>query len=286
MSWLEKLKVTRFQMAILLTVLAILPVFLALIGIPLVLPLTRGQITIDFYNCIQQLPAGSKVAWANQLTFKEYLGKRDVYRAIIYQLFDRKCKVVMCSFAPDTPQIWLDMIALSGVKNKYGVKEGIDYVIFPYLPGDEVALATVAANFHSAFATDIRGVPIQDIPLMQEIHTLKDFQLSIVDAWSNTFIDMFARQWPATYGVKAISHLNYPTAAPYYGTLIQGVLDGVRGYAEYESLTGYAGEELLKLDSRNMQGLLLIILLTVGNLAYIVKTRKKETPEMLQSGRM
>jgi len=276
MSWLEKFRITHKQMAIILTVLALLPIILSLVGRPIILPLTIGPRTKDFYDRVQELPEGSIVAFADHRDFPGYMGKRDMYRAVIYHIFDRKLKFIMCSFWHDVPQAFVDLIAYSGVEKKYGVKEGVDYVIFPYLAGEETALAAAAADFHKAYATDIRGVPVKDIPLMQGVHSLKDVQLVISDASSFTFIDMFVRQWPAAYGVKAVDIWTFANVAPYYGRFVFGALDGPRGYAEYESLTGYVGEELLRMDARNLQGLMVFAALFLGNLSYFyIRSRQK-----------
>jgi hypothetical protein len=213
------------------------------------------------------------------VSFPGYLGKRDGYRAILYQIFDRKLKLIMTSFWHDTPQLWQALIEYSGVEKKYGLKEGVDFVIFPFLAGEESALAAVAADFHKAYSTDIRGVPVKDIPLMQNVHSLRDVQLLISDAGSFTFIDMFVRQWPAAYGIKSINTYVFATVAPYYGRFVHGALDDVRGRAEYESLTGYVGEDLLRMDSRNLQGLWVFVALFLGNLSYFYsRSRKKAVP--------
>ena len=262
-------------MAIALTLLTLLPIVLTLTKTPITLPLTIGPITRDFYNRIQELPAGSIVAWANHVSYSGYQGKRDVYRAVVYHLFDRKLKLIMTSFWPDTPQLWTDLVAYSGIEKKYGVKYGTDFVIFPFLAGEETALAAVAADFHKAFTTDVYGTPVGSIPLMRNVRSLSDVQLLISDAGSFTFIDMFVRQWPGAYGIKSINTYVYATVAPYYPRFVQGALDGSRGFAEYEILTGYVGEDVIKTDARNLEGLWVFATIVLANATYFAMRTKK-----------
>jgi hypothetical protein len=274
-SWLEKLHISHKQMAIGLTVLCLLPIVLTLINVPLVLPLTIGQITKDFYNEIQKLPEGSIIAWCNAQQYRGYVGARDMYKALFYHIFDRKLKLIGCSFAPDTPQLWADAISYSGIVKKYSLIEGRDFVFFPFLAGEESAFAAAAADFYSAYSTDIRGITVRDLPLMQQVRSLRDVQLVIHDGSSFTQVDMFVRQWPAAYDVRAINLQVYATSAPYYGRFVFGDLDGTRGAAEYEALTGYVGEELVKMNARNLQGLFVLVFVAIANVTYFALRTKK-----------
>lgn len=262
-------------MAIGLTVLCLIPVVLTLINVPFVLPLTIGPITKDFYNEIQKLPEGSVIAWCSTQQYRGYVPRRDLYKALFYNIFDRKLKLVGCSFAPDTPQLWTDILAYSGVVKKYNLKEGEDFVFFPFLAGEETAFAATAADFHKAYSTDLRGIPTGSIPLMQRVRTLRDVQLVIHDGSSFTQVDMFVRQWPAAYGVRAINMQVYATCAPYYGRFVFGDLDGTRGDAEYEALTGYVGEDLLKMNARNLQGLFVLAFVAIANATYFTTRPEK-----------
>ena len=275
MSWTQKLHVTHRQMAIALTFFTLVPIILTLAKVPFTLPITIGSITKDFYNEIEKLPPGSIVAFANHNSYSGYLVKKDEYRAIFYHLFDKQCKLIMVSFWPDTPQVWTDLLAYSGVEKKYNIRSGTDFVVFPFLSGEETALAAIAADFHKAFTVDLYGNPIDSIPLMTNVHSLRDVQLTISDAGSFTFIDMFVRQWPAAYDVPSINIYVYSTVAPYYPRFVQGALDGSRGGAEYEVLTKYPGAELIKLNARNLQGLWVLVTIVIGNIAFFGARNKK-----------
>jgi hypothetical protein len=266
-------------MAIVLVVLAIIPIASVLLNIPFVLPLTIGSITSDFYNEIEDLPEGSIIAWNSAAQYSGFVGIRDGYRALFKHIFENELRVIFTSFAPDTPIIWQEALAYSRVIADYNLVEGEDFVVFPFLAGEESAMAAAAANFKTAWATDLRGVPSTNIPLLQEVDDLGDCQLCIHDGSSFTQVDMYVRQWPAAYNIRGLNQQVYATSAPYYGRFIFGCLDGTRGYAEYEVLTGFVGEEVIKMDARNLQGLFVLVMVFFGNAAYLATRQKITTKE-------
>jgi hypothetical protein len=271
-------------MAVLLLITALLPVILTLINIPFHLPLTIGPITRDFYNEIDKLPKGSIIAFANFDTYDRIVGERDVYRALLRHIFRNNLKLICCSFAPTTNILYSYALEYSGVVKMFNLVEGEDYVIFPFLAGEETALAAAAANFPGTYATDNRGVAVNNIPLMQKVSSLRDVQLTITFGTSFTQVDMFVRQWPAAYGVRSINMQVYSTSASYYGRFVFGDLDGTRGYTEYEALTGYSGDDLIRMDARNLQGLLVFAAMALGNITYFA-TRSTKAKVDTKEGR-
>lgn len=267
----EKFRMTHRQMAILTSSLCLISIFV-MVPIPMVI----GPITLDFYKEIEKLPPGSVVAWAQNCAFGTYMTKRDAYRAVIYHCFDRKLKTILYSFDPDAPQLNAAVMVYSNVEKKYGAKYGEDYVIFPFLAGEETAMAAVASDTR-VLKTDLYGNDIEKLPLMKNVRTMKDIALTVNDAGSFTFVEMWIRQWPAKYGNRAIGTMVFATVAPVYGVYVHGYLDGVRGYAEYEKLTGYLGDHLMKMNARNLQGLAVFIAVGLGNISWaIAKYRKRE----------
>jgi len=268
---IEKFRMTHRQMAILTSSLTILTIIIA---IPI--PMLIGPITRDFYNEIEKLPRGSVVAWAQNCAFGTYITKKDAYRAIIYHCFDRGLKTILYSFDPSAPQLNAAVMAYCNVEKKYGAKYGEDYVVFPFLAGEETAMAAVATNTR-VLKTDLFGNDIETLPLMKNIMSMNDIALTIMDAGSFTFAEMWVRQWPAKYGNRALNSYIYATTAAVYGVYVHGCLDGVRGYAEYERLTGYLGDHLIKMNARNLQGLAVFIAVALGNISWgIAKYRKRE----------
>jgi hypothetical protein len=273
MSLLEiiaRFRMTHRKCAIMNTALAIIVVVSGLR-----LPLLIGPITTDFYNEIEALNPGDVIAWAQNCAFGAYVNKRDAYRAVVYHaIIDNDAKMILYSLDPDAPQLNAAlMVYCESELEAAGKQYGVDWIIMPFLAGEESALAAIARNARVTGNDLIEGRPLDQFPIMEGINTMDDIPLTINDAGSFTFVDMWIRQWPAAYGNRGLNTMVFATVAPVYGIYVHGALDGNRGYAEYEKLTGYSGDQLIKMDMRNLQGIAVITIVILGNITYFARRR-------------
>jgi hypothetical protein len=266
MAFLDKAlkKISYKGLATIMVIVTLIPIIWTL-G----LPLSVDFRSVDFKNQIDALPEGSKVVWGIELSST---GDIPVYRpaaiAIAAYLAIRHLKVVVVCFKDYVPTAAAQYFALAKVEEKYGWRYGVDYVITPFISGEETAMASFAADIWGTISTDYLGTPLSQLPLMQECHSLADFKLAISMYGTFTYADMFARQWAAKYHIPWIAYGAYATLAAYYGNLLKGCLDLIRGGAEFEYLTGLYGENLSRMDCRNTYGTTLIVLIILGNIAY------------------
>jgi hypothetical protein len=267
---LSRFRMTHRRCAIMNTALAL---FILVSGITL--PLKIGPITIDAYNEIEALQPGDRVAWAQNCAFGTYIDKRDAYRAMVYHaIIEKDAKLILFSFDPDAPQLNAAlMVYCEPALTAAGKEYGVDWIIMPFLAGEESALAAAAKNMRVCGNDLIEGRPLNEFPIMEGIYTMDDIPLTWNDAGSFTFVEMWIRQWPSAYGNRAIGTMVFATVAPVYGIYVHGYLDGNRGYAEYEKLTGYAGDHLIKMDMRNAQGIAIIAIVLMGNITYFARRR-------------
>lgn len=265
---LSKFRMTHRRVAIMNTALALL---ILVTGVSL--PLTIGPITIDAYNEIEALEPGDRVAWAQNCAFGTYIDKRDAYRAMVYHaIIENGAKLIIFSFDPDAPQLNAALMDYcKPTLEAHGKEYGVDWLIMPFLAGEESAMAAAARNMRVCGIDLIEGRPLDEFPIMEGIYTMDDIPLTWNDAGSFTFVEMWIRQWPAAYGNRAVGTMVFATVAPVYGIFVHGYLDGNRGYAEYEKLTGYAGDHLVKMDMRNAQGIATIAIVLLGNVTYFAR---------------
>lgn len=270
--------ITHKRLAVLVALLALIP---SLVFIPL--PMTIGTRTLDFYDEIEALPQGSVVAFGNQYDATTYVTKRDAYRAVIYHLAEKGAKILFYGWRPTSPQLWINEMLYANCEDQYGWVYGENYVIFPFLAGEEAALSAVASNLR-LFDTDVFGNQVANLPIMQDLYTMDDISMTLNDC-SFAFTDIWVRQWPVVYGNRALHLGAFHTIAAYYGVYVHGDLDLVRGYAEYEYLTGFNGEELIKLQARNLNGLAILVLVAIANIGWL-SVRFKPKIENEEIGRM
>ena len=258
-------KLTYRRLSLLILVVTLLPILF-----PIGLPLPIAEQTINFKKEIDRLPKGSVVAYGVQITGAGAVPESiDMLTVVSKYLAERGLKVVYVGFADVSPTTVQTTIKRSGVEATYGWKYGEDYVITSYLPGDEPAIASFAADVQTSVATDFSGTPVDKIPLMKVLKTLNDFKLAISYYQSFTYAEMFARQWGSKYSsVPWIVVGMLATVAPYYPTVCRGNLDLNRGMAEFEVIVGMPGLFAARTDARNTLGFTLLALLVAGNIAY------------------
>jgi len=249
---------------------------LILIGLVIVwtpaLPVPVTAMERAAYNTVQATPKESVVLWGLAHPNPDtYYNARDAFVIFLTSLAQRNFKIIFTCFGPISPTSAEDMARRADLEGKFGYKYGQDYVIFPFLTGEEVAMAAVAADFAKAYSTDNRGNPTLSLPLMQRVHSMKDVQLAISYYSVNTFAEMFLRQWPVKYGVPYIAQGGLVEA--YFGKYVQGI-GGIS--AAYESLVGIPGEELIKLQAGNVANLLTLSMILISVIKFQADRTKRQ----------
>ena len=247
------------------------------IVVTLRLPLTVSSYTHDFFNHIDALSPGDVVFLGNTFEVPP-VGFRDFWRSMILSLAERDLKVVFLNFMEGGQAGVEYIIKYSRVEDRFGWEYGKDYVIMPFLAGEETAMAASASDLFSAFSTDAYETPLSAITMMETIRSMDDADLAVGSYTIFTFGDMFARQWGAKYpDVPLIIVGQYYGIAAYYGTSVLGDVDyTVVAYAEYEYLTGYPGEELAKTEAINTQGYFTIACIIGGVILTRIIWKKEE----------
>jgi hypothetical protein len=264
-KWLDEKKLGAIMI-----VLALIPMF-----VPIAIPMTISPFTQAFYDEIVARPSGEVVVTAFDLTMPAPRASATYNVAILDFLCRRGLKLLMLSFGTQSAQAWAQFMTYVQPDKKYGYVYGRDWALMPYLAGEETAFATIAGNLR-VFTTDYFGNTVADLQIMQGISSMKDITLAVVTAGTFTLIDAMVRQWPSKYSnLRVITYYQHATASPYEPTLIKGDLDWVNGHAQFESLTGFKGEELILLTARNMLIILVMSTVIVGNIFFHINKRQK-----------
>jgi hypothetical protein len=221
------------------------------------------------------VPEGGVVVFGFQvMKLEAYKGKEDVMKAIMSVVHSRGLKAVCLSLGAIAPLIFEDIYERNNLEEIYGLTYGVDYVITPFISGEETAMASFAADTWSTMASDLFGTPIQNIPLMQEVRSAEDVDLWWFASYSAGNIDQAVRQWGWAYDQPIImAFQSYGSAAYAYPWPLVGVLDGIRGEAEFEYMSGFPGAELARYEGQSTAGITMLSTIAIG-LIYYNLTRK------------
>jgi hypothetical protein len=260
-SWADKfLDIDRRYIYVIVIIACAIP-FIYPIGIPVAL----DPYTLNFHKVVEDLPEGSVVIWGFGIgpSLTEHIG---MSISVVRHLFQKNLKVVFFSVRPESPPIITGILDIAGTEGK---EYGVDWVEIGFLPGYESAMATFAEDLWT-LETDEYGTPYGQIPMMADLKSMSDVQLTIVTY--GTDIEGWVRQWHTPYGVPMLAFDGsfYQGMLPYFPAQIAGLLPGVRGGAGYELLINRPGVNLIQADALSLGHLVVIISVVLGNIIFFI----------------
>lgn len=270
MSLIEKIdKLDRRYIFLMLAILCFLPVLF-----PMGLPVPLSPATISSYKTMEDLKPGDIIC----MTF-DYSGgtAAELYPqnvVILKHALRKGLRAVAVSFSVGGPEMGNNAFAESGYTTS---KEyGVDYVNLGFVAGTETGMSSFAKNIQALISTDFKGTPLSEIPLMKEVQNMKSF--SYFAFTTSTSQDMYVRQF-SNQGVPVvgcIQSLYFSVLEVYMGSgQIVGFLNGLRGTAEYEIMTGYLGVGAITMDQASITHLYGVVLLIIGNIAFYFSRKKQ-----------
>lgn len=260
----------------------ILYVLLALVvALPLVLK-PKAAIRVSepvrgAFQAVDRLPAGSVVMVSIDFDPSSAPELQPMLVALLRHCFRKDLKVLV------TGQLALGLpmaeIALNQVAPEAGAVYGEDYVNIGYRPGYTALMVGIGRELRDFFRTDYRGVPVDSFPFMRSVHTYRDIALlvtlahgAVADVWIQYVGGRFDQEIVAgVTGVNAPGMYQYLQAGQ-----IAGLVGGLQGAAEYETLVGQPGSATLGMPAQAWAHALIILLLVIGNAGYLLARRKEK----------
>jgi len=158
---------------------------------------------------------------------------------------------------------------------------GADYAFLGFRPGDVNLLLGMGENLKGAFQTDYYGKPTANMKALAGIRSLKDFELVIdisSSAWVELWIVYGADRFGFDYGAGVTAVMG-PDMYPFIQAgQIVGLLDGLRGAADYEKLLAQKGRGMFGMTAQSAAHVLVILLVLAANARFIFRrvTGKEE----------
>jgi hypothetical protein len=258
----------------------ILYVLLALVvALPLVIkPRTSIRVSEPVrsaFAAVEQLRPGSVVMISIDFDPSSAPELQPMLVAILRHCFRKDLKVIV------TGQLALGLpmaeIALNQVAPEMGKEYGRDYVNIGYRPGYTALMVGIGRELRDFFRTDYRGVPVDSFPFMRPVHTYRDIALlvslahgAVADVWIQYVGGRFDQEIiVGVTGVNAPGMYQYLQAGQ-----IKGLIGGLQGAAEYETLLERPGSATLGMPAQSAAHALIILLLVIGNAGYLLSRRK------------
>ena len=246
-------------------------------------PTPESQIVFDEIN---KLNAGDKILLSFEYSPSTKPEIHPMAIAILKHLYAKNIQVYGFALWPDGN--FMSTEAFSEVSNDYDKKYGVDYVNLGYKPGQEAVIKGISSDIRTLYTVDLQGTSINDIPMMKDVINIEDFDfvfsLSAGYPGSKEWVQYACdpKNIPLSTGCTSIQVTDI---MPYVeNDQIRGILAGMPGAAEYESLVEAElekmemavkpGEASGMMAAQSIAHVVIVLFIIFGNISYFI-TRKK-----------
>lgn len=282
----EKLQNIDVRILYLLLVLAIaLPLLF-----PIGLPIAINDSTRGIYDMIEELPEGSYIM---VVAAYDPSGQAELYPqnlALVRHCFQKNLRVI--GFAQWELGAGLMADALDLAAKEYDKEYGKDYIHLGYKPGGTILIRGMVKDIYESARADMNGTPLEQLPMMKDFQNLTDVSAIVAICAGSPGINEWITyvgtpsQNPGPNNPDGFKHVvllgegtnsvSVPGAkSRLQAGLIEGLLEGGRGAAEYELLIDRPGDGVASMDAQSMGHLLIIFFIVLGNIGYLAAGRKK-----------
>lgn len=227
-------------------------VFLAMalaVALPILLGIGSDETptapTKRLFDRIEELPEGSRILMAIDYDPNAAAELTPMALAITRHCCERRHRLYFVTvWGTGLPMI--DMTIKAVVQDEFGsgdktYRYGEDYVNLGFIPGDAVAISQLSSDIRNARSQDVKGTSLDELAIMKDVASARDMKL-IVNV-SGGYPG--AKEWVQYAGTPH----KIPLAAgctgvqstqmfPYYPDQLLGLVSGIRGANEYESMLG------------------------------------------------
>lgn len=244
------------------------------VGLPIkVSPEVRGV-----YDYIENLPPGS--VFLLSMDF-DPASKPELYPqsiAILRHAFRKNLRVIVMT-------LWVTGTGLadqvvSQVAQETGKVNGRDYVFLGWSPGAGSVIINMGQDLYTTFPFDYYGKPTKGLPVLEGVQNLRDVNYAVSLAAGNPGVEAWYVFGKDKYKFELGGGCTGVIAPGLYPLLrsgqINGLIGGLRGAAEYESLIGQKGRAIAGMDAQSATHFAIIILVVLCNIFYVALRRKQK----------
>ncbi|MCP9438346.1 MAG: hypothetical protein NNA20_00935 [Nitrospira sp.] len=243
---------------------------------PVGLPINISPEVRAVYDYIESLPEGSVFL----LSFDfDPSSKPELYPqavALLHHAFRKNLRVVAMT-------LWVSGTGLadqiiSQVAREAGKEDTKDYVFLGWSPGGTAVIINMGQNLYTTFPTDYHGRPTKGLPVLDGVNNLRDVHYAVSLGAGNPGVEAWYVFGKDKYKFEMGGGCTGVMAPGLYPLLrsgqINGLIGGLRGAAEYESLIGRKGQAIAGMDAQSATHMAIVVLVILCNLFYFSLRRR------------
>ncbi len=252
------------------------------IGVAVIIPAIRGfKVPVSpspevkkVYDFVENLKEGEYLFLAMDYDPTSLAELSPMAEAILKHAFSRNEKVIIVTLAQFGPGMVEEIT--SRLAQQYNKVRGVDYAFLGYRPYPAITILAMGVDFRSPFPVDYYGVPLDSLPIMKGIKNFYNVK-GVIDITAGNTADMWLTDGNGRYGVQLAIGITGVMASNYYQYLqsgqLFGIIPGIKGAAEYESLIKKPGEGMTQAAYQVVAHTVIILFIILSNVAYFA-TRK------------
>jgi hypothetical protein len=228
------------------------------------------------YDALENLAPGTPVMICFDYGPASMAELQPMAEALSRHAFKRGLRLLGVSLDPQG--IVMCQLAFTAAARQTGAREGVHFVNLGFRPGYLSVILGMGSDISQVYRTDHRGKPLADLPCMAGVRNYGDIGL-VIDLAATSAPGDWIRYAQGRYHAPLALGITAVMATDWYPYLqakqIKGLIVGLKGAAEYESLVKYPGLASLGMTSQSVAHLAIILFVVAGNLGYFATRRRR-----------
>jgi hypothetical protein len=170
----------------------------------------------------------------------------------------------------------------SKVAAEMGKEPGKDYVFLGWSPGGGSLIISLGQDLYKAFPSDYAKNPTQGMPVLEGVRNLRDVNYLVSLAAGGAGIEMWYVFGKDKYRFEMAGGSTGVIAPGLYPFLrsgqINGLIGGLQGAAEYETLIKQKGTATAGMDAQSAAHFVIVVLVLLCNIFYFMLRGEKRRP--------
>jgi hypothetical protein len=197
-------------------------------------------------------------------------------RAILRHLFRKDLKIVAMCLWPEA--VGLAQPVMDELAAEFGKEYGTDYAFLGYKIGQQAVVLNMGQSVAGTYPFDTEGTPVGELAVLAGVENLKDFSF-VFDFAAGDSMEFWwipygqeKHRFPFAGGCTAVMA---PDLYPFLQSKqLVGLLGGLAGGAEYETLVGAPGRATAGMEPQSVTHVIIILFILLGNVAYFTTRRR------------
>ena len=256
---------------------------------------TPSEPTRKMFDLVESLPAGSRILLSIDFDPNTAAELEPMSLSFTRHCCLKRHKLYFVTLW-GTALPMVDGTIKSIIEREFGVggspmKYGTDYLNLGYLAGENVAVSQLATDIRKARSQDVHGMSLDNLPMMRGVTSAQDMQLIINVSGGYPGAKEWVQYACTPFKIPLVAGSTGVQATqlfPYYPDQVHGMVTGIRGANEYETLLAEkypaeAGQIEQRPASRRggpqqWAHRLMIGLILLGNGIHLANRIRKGTP--------